>query len=89
MIVGLIETYQLTFDDLGFTVSKGKGAGYSGRADSAKLNAKKKAQSTTKKVAVKFRDSSGHTWTGRGIQPAWLKAALAAGQSIDSFLVKK
>lgn len=40
------------------------------------------------KVAVKYRDkSTGDAWTGRGLQPKWLRAALAAGRKIDDFKV--
>lgn len=28
------------------------------------------------------------TWTGRGRQPGWIKDALAAGKSLDDFLIK-
>lgn len=45
----------------------------------------RKAQS---KVAPKFRNSAtGDTWSGRGLQPNWLKAALAAGARLDDFKV--
>jgi len=38
------------------------------------------------KVAAKYRNSStGETWSGRGLQPRWLKAALAAGRKLDEF----
>ncbi len=38
------------------------------------------------KVAPKYRDAaSGETWSGRGLQPNWLKAALAAGRRLDEF----
>ena len=41
------------------------------------------------KVAVKFRNSAtGDTWSGRGLQPKWLKAALAAGRKVEDFAVK-
>jgi DNA-binding protein H-NS len=41
------------------------------------------------KVAVKYRnEATGDTWSGRGLQPKWLKAALAAGRKIDEFSVK-
>ena len=46
--------------------------------------ARKKAPS---KVAVKYRDSTGNSWSGRGMQPRWLRAALAAGGKIDDFKV--
>jgi DNA-binding protein H-NS len=39
-----------------------------------------------KKVAAKYRNSAtGETWSGRGLQPKWLKAALAAGRKISDF----
>lgn len=39
-------------------------------------------------VAVKFRNAStGETWTGRGMQPRWLRAALEAGAKLDEFRV--
>ena len=38
------------------------------------------------KVAAKYRNkATGETWSGRGLQPKWLKAALAAGQKIEEF----
>ena len=58
----------------------------------ADLNAKgapKSAAGKGGKVAVKYRNSAtGDTWSGRGLQPKWLKAALAAGRKIDDFAVK-
>ena len=40
------------------------------------------------KVAPKYRDpDSGQTWTGRGLKPKWLSAALAAGKTLDEFRV--
>ena len=42
----------------------------------------------SKKVATKYRDATtGQAWSGRGLQPNWLKAFLAAGRSIDDFKV--
>ncbi len=41
-----------------------------------------------KKVAAKYRDpASGQTWTGRGLKPKWLQAALAGGKSLDDFAI--
>lgn len=38
------------------------------------------------KVAAKYRDpATGQTWSGRGLQPNWLKAALASGKSLADF----
>ena len=54
---------------------------------SLKAAAKASAASGTK-VAPKFRDkATGQTWSGRGLQPNWLKAALAAGAKLDDFRV--
>lgn len=40
------------------------------------------------KVAPKFRNqATGETWSGRGLQPRWLKAALAAGKKLSDFAV--
>lgn len=48
----------------------------------------KKPGSAIGKVAAKYRDeATGNTWSGRGLQPNWLKAALAAGRSLDDFKV--
>jgi DNA-binding protein H-NS len=42
-----------------------------------------------RKVPVKYRDKSGNTWAGRGVQPRWLTAAIKAGAKRDDFLVDK
>jgi DNA-binding protein H-NS len=40
------------------------------------------------KVAPKYRNrSTGETWSGRGLQPRWLKAALATGKQLADFAV--
>ena len=33
------------------------------------------------KVAVKYRDKAGNTWTGRGRMPRWLTAATKGGKA--------
>lgn len=38
-------------------------------------------------VAVKFRGPNGETWTGRGRQPGWLKAAEAEGHNRQEYAV--
>jgi DNA-binding protein H-NS len=41
---------------------------------------------TGAKVAAKYRDAvTGNTWSGRGLQPKWLKQALASGKKISDF----
>lgn len=40
------------------------------------------------KVAPKYRNAAtGETWSGRGLQPKWLKAALASGKKIGDFTI--
>ena len=41
-----------------------------------------------KKVAAKYRNTAtGEAWSGRGLQPKWLKAAIAGGRKITDFAV--
>jgi len=40
-----------------------------------------------KAVAAKYRDEHGNQWTGRGLKPRWLAAALAAGRKLEDFAV--
>ena len=41
------------------------------------------------KVAAKYRNPHdvSQTWTGRGVQPRWLKALVDAGKRIEDFLI--
>lgn len=62
-------------DEYGLTIAD-LGSGRLGRPGKLK-------QST---VAAKFRNSAtGETWSGRGLQPKWLKAAIASGAALDDF----
>ncbi len=55
-------------------------ADISGKAGSTR------AAKPASKVAAKYRNAAtGETWSGRGLQPKWLKAALAAGAKIEDF----
>ncbi|OLP04519.1 H-NS family nucleoid-associated regulatory protein [Rhodoferax antarcticus] len=40
-----------------------------------------------KKAEVKYRDSEGQTWSGRGLKPRWLTAAIEGGKVVEDFLV--
>ncbi len=71
----LMAEYGLTAADLG-----GKTAGKAAR--------KPRTPGTGGKVAAKYRNAStGETWSGRGLQPRWLKAALASGRKLTDFAV--
>lgn len=57
-------------------------------ADLNSRAAKAKKSSGGGKVAAKYRNkATGETWSGRGLQPRWLKAALASGRKITDFAV--
>ena len=47
-----------------------------------------KATSRSSKSAAKYRNPANHgeTWSGRGRQPGWYKAAIAKGKSPDDML---
>jgi len=70
----LMAEYGLTAADLG-----GKSLAKPARKPKAGAGAK---------VAAKYRNTStGETWSGRGLQPRWLKAALASGRKLTDFAV--
>jgi len=52
------------------------------RTNGAEPSAQRKPRG---KVAVKYRDDKGNTWTGRGKTPRWLVEAEKSGKSRDSF----
>jgi len=55
---------------------------------SVKSTARQPSSAKGGKVAPKYRDNqSGDTWSGRGLQPKWLKAHLAAGRRLDEFAI--
>jgi DNA-binding protein H-NS len=41
------------------------------------------------KVPPKYRGPGGETWSGRGLRPRWLAAALKGGRKLDDFLIGK
>ncbi len=41
------------------------------------------------KVAPKYRGPGGDTWSGRGLRPRWLTAAVKSGAKLDDFLIAK
>ena len=44
--------------------------------------------SAGRKVAPKYRNTAtGETWTGRGLQPKWVQAAVAAGKKLEEFAI--
>ena len=72
-----IQVYGLTAEDLGLTGPV--------KANSRPAKASPKAR--PKSRSAKFRDSEGNEWSGRGPRPKWLRAALAAGKSLEDFAI--
>ncbi|HWH75071.1 MAG TPA: ParB/RepB/Spo0J family partition protein [Methylibium sp.] len=51
------------------------------------VDAHAKPKASALKPAVKYRcPATGSTWSGRGLQPAWVRAALANGKTLDELL---
>jgi DNA-binding protein H-NS len=43
---------------------------------------------TGRKVDPKYRNpATGETWTGRGLQPRWVRSELATGRSLTDFAI--
>lgn len=50
--------------------------------------ARRSSAAAGRKVAPKYRNAAtGDTWTGRGLKPKWLQAALAQGKTLQDFAV--
>jgi DNA-binding protein H-NS len=59
-------------------------------SDLTTLKPKKQVSSTghiRKPVATKYKDGQGNSWTGRGLKPKWLTAALSDGKALEDFKV--
>jgi DNA-binding protein H-NS len=76
MVKSLMAEYGLTLADVMGPRKAGRPAG-SG-----------KGGTSGRKVAPKYRNAAtGETWSGRGLKPRWLAAALAAGRSLSDFAI--
>ena len=52
------------------------------------LSTKRAKKTGGAKVAAKYRDkATGDTWSGRGLQPKWLKAAMGTGRKLQDFAI--
>lgn len=45
------------------------------------------AKASKPAAAAKYGNARGQTWAGRGKRPTWLRDAISAGQSLDSFRI--
>ena len=74
-IKALMAEYGLTLTDVG-----------SAGAGKTNALARGNAKGGGSKVAAKYRNpATGDTWSGRGLKPKWMTAALAAGASVNDF----
>jgi DNA-binding protein H-NS len=74
-IKSLLAEHGLTVADLGLKATKGHGSGAS-------------APAVGRKVAPKYRNqATGETWTGRGLQPNWVRAAVVSGKKLEDFAI--
>ena len=82
----LMSQYGLTLADLSSKVAVGPKATQAAAAAPAVKTRRSSKGKKTGKVAPKYRDAiTGQTWSGRGLQPNWMKAALATGRTIEDF----
>lgn len=82
---GVINEIRRLMAENGLTAEDLAGAGQSSGRSKSKGDGH---GNTGNKVAPKFRDpATGATWTGRGLKPKWLTAALEAGKSLTDFAI--
>jgi DNA-binding protein H-NS len=86
-----VQDIQATMRAFGITVKDLQSAKSSRRAGAPDTAIKKPRRAANKlaggKVAAKYRNADGQSWTGRGLMPRWLKALLAEGRTKEEFLV--
>jgi DNA-binding protein H-NS len=85
-----ITDYGITAEDLGLKAEVTAKRGRKGAVVAGKPGRKPRAKraSAGTKVAPKYRDDAGNTWTGRGKQPKWVVAAIASGRTLESMLIR-
>ena len=83
-IKGLMASHGITLADLSVRVGRPPKAATT--ATTAVGDAA--AEASVRKVAPKYRDATtGDTWSGRGLKPRWLTAALESGRSLSDFAI--
>jgi len=72
-----------------FAVKSGKTNGAQPATRDGKSSAEKTPKKMKKKqtISIKYRDTNGNTWTGRGWKPLWLKSAIESGKTLEEFAV--
>ncbi len=85
----LMKKLGVTLDDLTADSTSGRRSKGRQRADAVAGGeaSSTKPRKARGKVAVKYRDGNGNTWTGRGKTPRWLIEAETSGANRESFKV--
>lgn len=83
----LMKKLGVTVADLQGEVPSGAGKRRGRPPKSAKAKGQRKSKGGRGKVAIKYRDEKGNTWTGRGKTPRWMVEAEKAGKSRDQFKI--
>ena len=80
---GVVSQIKALMADHGVTMAE-----LGGRAKGGGTRSRKTSSLAGKKVPPKYRNkTTGETWSGRGLQPKWLKEALASGRKLENFTV--
>ena len=83
---GVIAQIKTLMAEHGVTLADLGGSGRAKAAKPAKAGAGRSSGLAGTKVPPKYRNkATGETWSGRGLQPRWLKAALASGGKLSDF----
>ena len=72
----------------GTEAARGKPANTSGSGAVGRKTAGMSSPIKGTKAPIKYRDSNGNSWSGRGSQPRWLRSAIASGRKIEEFAAK-
>lgn len=91
-VAGVVARIQEAIDHYGLTPADLFGPGRRrgdrrGAANAAVKPAAKVVRRTKNDGVIKYRDSEGRSWTGRGRAPQWFKDALASGRTKESLAV--
>ncbi len=83
-VKALMAEYGLTAAD----IVGGRAPKAAAPAPAAEAAPAKKSKAAGKKVAAKYRNpATGDTWSGRGLKPKWLAAAIASGKTLADFAI--
>ncbi len=85
-----LQLYELTLEELVAMVQRKSGGARKAAKPAKAAPPAKRAKLASKRVvatAKRYADGNGNTWAGMGRRPPWLRAALEAGGSLESFLV--